>query len=202
MSIYQPNPTQPPASQRMEKMMVAMIVLVVVLIVVGIVASKWNHIKNFGVVRQGVLYRSAQPSARQVAILVKRHGIKTIVNLRPTTEDADDGWYEAEREAARQFGIRLVNLPVRAGCIPTDDDVAEFLALCRDSDNHPILLHCEAGQARTGYLAAIWRMEFQGTDVEDAIREMQEYRFRPERYADHVDRLRDYARRLEQRRPR
>ena len=179
--------------------MIAMIVLVAAMIVVGVTASKWNHIKNFGVLHRGVLYRSAQPSAHQVAVLSARHGIKTIVNLRPTTEDADDGWYEAEREAARRLGIRLVNLPVRAGCIPTDDDVAEFLALCRDSENHPILLHCEAGQARTGYLAAIWRMEFDGTDVDDAIREMQEYRFRPERYADHVDRLRDYARRFKER---
>ncbi len=179
--------------------MTAMIVAVAALIVIGIIASKWNHIKNFGAVRRGVLYRSAQPSAHQVAVLSARHGIRTIINLRPTTEDADEGWYEQEREAARQFGIRLVNLPVRAGCIPTDQDVAEFLALCRDNENHPILLHCEAGQARTGYLAAIWRMEFDGMDVEDAIREMQEYRFRPERYADHVDRLRAYARRLERR---
>jgi len=199
MNMCQPNPTPPPAARRMEAIMTAMIVLVAAMIVVGVTASKWNHIKNFGVLRRGVLYRSAQPSAHQVAVLSARHGIKTIVNLRPTTEDADDGWYEAEREAARRLGIRLVNLPVRAGCIPTDDDVAEFLALCRDSENHPILLHCEAGQARTGYLAAIWRMEFDGTDVDDAIREMQEYRFRPERYADHVDRLRDYARRFKER---
>ena len=49
--------------------MIAMIVLVVALIVVGIAASKWNHIKNFGVIRRGVLYRSAQPSAHQVAVL-------------------------------------------------------------------------------------------------------------------------------------
>jgi uncharacterized protein (TIGR01244 family) len=183
----------------MEAVVTAMIAVVAVLIVVGIAASKYNHIKNFGAVRRGVLYRSAQPSAHQVAVLSARHGIKTIINLRPTTEDADDGWYEAEREAARRLGIRLVNLPVRAGCIPTDTDVAEFLAICRDGENHPILLHCEAGQARTGYLAAIWRMEFDGTDVEDAIREMQHYRFRPERYAEHLDRLRDYARRLERR---
>ncbi|HUW81756.1 MAG TPA: dual specificity protein phosphatase family protein [Phycisphaerae bacterium] len=179
--------------------MTAMIITVVAMIGVGLIASKWNHIKNFGVLRRAVLYRSAQPSAHQVAVLSGRYGIKTIVNLRPTSEDADQGWYESERQAAQRFGIRMVDLPVRAGCIPTDQDVTRFLALCRDSENHPILLHCEAGQARTGYLAAIWRMEFDGMDVEDAIGEMQQYRFRPGRYAKHLDRLRAYARHLERR---
>jgi len=179
--------------------MVAMIVTVVALIGAGLIASQWNHIKNFGVLRRDVLYRSAQPSAHQVAVLTERYGIKTIVNLRPASEDPEQGWYDSEHEAARRYEIRVVDLPVCAGCIPTDDDVARFLLLCRDSQNHPILLHCEAGQARTGYLAAIWRMEFDGMDAEDAIREMEEYRFRPERYAKHLDRLRAYARRLEQR---
>ena len=197
--MYQPNPLPPPAARHIRSFMIAMIVTVVALIGVGLIASKWNHIKNFGVVRRAVLYRSAQPSAHQVKVLSGRYGVKTIVNLRRTTEDADQGWYEAERQAAKRLGIRMVDLPVRAGCIPTDQDVAEFLALCRDSTNHPILLHCEAGQARTGYLAAIWRMEFEGMAVEDAIGEMQQYRFRPERYAKQLDRLRAYARRLERR---
>lgn len=169
----------------------AMVAIVVVLITVGLAASKWYHVGNFGVVSRGVLYRSAQPSRRGVALLAQRRGIKTIVNLRPPTEKAEVGWYQAERDAARRHGIVVIDLPVKAGVIPTDQDVRAFLDICRDSDNYPILVHCEAGAVRTGFLVGVFRMQLDGWTFEQTMREMLHHRFRPH-YTKHVNRLRGY----------
>jgi len=173
------------------KLTSAMVAVVVVLITVGLAASKWYHVRNFGVVRRGLLYRSAQPSRRGVAVLAKRHGIKTIVNLRPPTEKAEVGWYQAESDAARRHGIVLIDLPVRAGVIPSDRDVRAFLDICRDPDNYPILVHCEAGAVRTGFLVGVFRMQLDGWTFEQTMREMLHHRFRA-RYTKHVNRLRGY----------
>ena len=175
-----------------KRLTVAMVATVIGLVVVGSAATKWYHVRNFGVVRRGVLYRSAQPSPRSLTEVLERYGIKTIVNLRPPSEDAGSGWYEGEKSWAESHGVRLIDLPVHAGGIPSKEQVTLFLELCRDASKQPILMHCEAGKGRTGYLAAIYRMEFDGWPAERAIQEMAQYRFGPERHDKELERLRRY----------
>jgi tyrosine-protein phosphatase SIW14 len=179
---------------RAKRLTVAMVATVVGLVVVGAAATTWYHVRNFGVVRQGVLYRSAQPYPRGLTELLERDGIKTIVNLRQSSEEPGTGWYEAEKSWAEHHGVRMIDLPIHSGGIPTNKQVAYFLALCRDPNTHPILLHCQAGKDRTGYLAAIYRMEFDGWPAERAIQEMQQYRFNPDpaRHGNELEGLRRY----------
>jgi protein tyrosine/serine phosphatase len=42
-----------------------------------------------------------------------------------------------------------------------------------DPNNYPMLIHCKAGLHRTGLLAALYRVEYQGWTVNDAYREMK-----------------------------
>ena len=46
-----------------------------------------------------------------------------------------------------------------------------------DPANHPVLLHCRAGLHRTGVLAAVYRMEYQGWTPAQAIDELKAYGF-------------------------
>src|SRR5207247_11382593 len=46
-------------------------------------AALWNvQLKRFAVVREGILYRSAQPSERGFSVLINRYGARTIACLR------------------------------------------------------------------------------------------------------------------------
>jgi tyrosine-protein phosphatase SIW14 len=61
-----------------------------------------------------------------------------------------------------------------------------------DPANHPVLVHCTAGRDRTGAMCAVFRMEFDRWRPDDALAEMREFGFDPEKdaaaraYADYV----------------
>ena len=52
-------------------------------------------------------------------------------------------------------------------------NIDDFLKLCDDPANYPILIHCMAGLHRTGALTAVYRMEYEGWSVADAMRELR-----------------------------
>jgi protein tyrosine phosphatase len=55
--------------------------------------------------------------------------------------------------------------------------VDEFLKIMDDPTNHPVLIHCRAGLHRTGILAALYRMEYEGWPLDWALKELQENGF-------------------------
>jgi protein-tyrosine phosphatase len=46
-----------------------------------------------------------------------------------------------------------------------------------DENSYPVLIHCKAGLHRTGVMAAIYRMEFNGWSRQDAMRELRAHGF-------------------------
>ena len=60
---------------------------------------------NFHTVVEGQLYRSAQPDRGQLMSYVRRHGIRTVVNLRGAQPGVD--WYDEERSAAGRRASKL-----------------------------------------------------------------------------------------------
>jgi tyrosine-protein phosphatase SIW14 len=46
-----------------------------------------------------------------------------------------------------------------------------------DPTNYPVLIHCRAGLHRTGVLAAVYRMEYDGIGSEEAIQELKAHGF-------------------------
>jgi protein-tyrosine phosphatase len=51
--------------------------------------------------------------------------------------------------------------------------VEQFLAIMDDSRNYPVLIHCRAGLHRTGVMVALYRMEYEGWTLDEAIRELK-----------------------------
>jgi uncharacterized protein (TIGR01244 family) len=109
-------------------------------------------IGNFHEVLPGELYRSAQPSGKDITSYAETYGIKTIINLRDEKREA---WYEAESDAAKANGIRLVDFPLSSKEKLTQDD-AELLVQIMKNAEKPILIHCEHGANRTGLVSAIY----------------------------------------------
>jgi uncharacterized protein (TIGR01244 family) len=135
--------------------------------------SPYDGLRHFGVVEEGVLYRSGQPAPADLVGLIERCGLKTVVCLRGT-RDADDrdAWEATEREVCRSKGVEFVFLPMNHKNPPTAEQVQQFLDVTRDPARRPVLVHCRIGQQRTLLFCALYRVHVQRTDADAALREM------------------------------
>ena len=105
------------------------------------------------------VYRSKQPDEEEMSAL-EGMGMRSILNLREYHSDADD---------AEGTHLQLYHVPVSAGDID-DDFVLKALQVIADAEK-PILIHCWHGSDRTGVVAAMYRIVFQGWSRERAIDE-------------------------------
>lgn len=108
---------------------------------------------NFHVVLPGELYRSAQPSARDLESMTLQYGIKTVVNLRGASTGSK--WYDSETATARRLNLTHVDFEMRAGRELLRDQAQQLIRILRDSPK-PILIHCKAGADRSGLASALY----------------------------------------------
>jgi protein tyrosine phosphatase (PTP) superfamily phosphohydrolase (DUF442 family) len=146
--------------------------------------AQYAHAKRLREVTPGKFYRSGQMTAAGFREAVERFKIKTVINLQHENPDPlmPERWLGKpvirESEVCEQMKVRYVLLT--PDILPEPNDltkeppaVAEFVHILDDETAYPILLHCKAGLHRTGRLTAIYRMEKEGWDVGDALREMR-----------------------------
>jgi len=118
-------------------------------------------------VMPGRVYRSAQPSPRDIARLARR-GIRTIVNLRG---DRDCGSYRLERAACERHGITLVDFTTRSRQAPSREFFHEAKELF-ESIEYPMLMHCKSGADRVGLMGVLYLVLAEGKPVEKALRQL------------------------------
>ncbi|MBM3461041.1 MAG: hypothetical protein FJX76_02970 [Armatimonadetes bacterium] len=89
-------------------------------------------------------------------------GIRGIVSAIPLWEDV--------RDAIKTAGIHHLELPIEDFGVPTDEQVAAYLAFVDEhlARQEPVLVHCAYGVGRTGTLAALWLVHT-GMDAQDAL---------------------------------
>lgn len=112
------------------------------------------------------LWRGAQPTAEGFRQLEKM-GLRTVVSFR---HDHDD------LELLKGTRLKYLRIPSRA-YHPEEADIVTFLKVMEEPANWPVYIHCAQGRDRTGYNAAAYRMVYQGWSPDDAIREMNTFRF-------------------------
>ena len=154
--------------------------LLIVLLVggpIGYASYRNAQLRNFRVVREGVLYRSGQLKLSGLERVVNDHRIKTVITLRdgntpgePPPDGKEEAWCNAQE-------INYFRIPPRKwwapdGPAPVEQGVREFLAIMANPDNYPVLVHCFAGIHRTGAYCAIYRMEHDHWTNAQAIAEM------------------------------
>lgn len=134
---------------------------------------KAKGLPNLGRVNDN-LYRGGQPEARHKAFEQLRElGIDIVVNLR---DDQDDT--EEERRLVEALGMQFVSIPWSGHKDPDNAQVAEFLRLVRENPDKQIFVHCRRGAERTGVMLAAYRMSVEGWTPEQALAEMEEFKFR------------------------
>ncbi len=144
--------------------------------------------KRLREVEPGKFYRSGQMTAAGLADTIARLKIRTIVNVQNEFPDPDlrrgflDWHTESERELCERLGVHYVWIaPDLISRRKVADEhpqaIDEFLALMDDPANYPVLLHCKAGLNRTGCLAAVYRLEYQGWTKAEAMDELKDLGF-------------------------
>lgn len=152
----------------------------VVLVLAGLAAPivlgvrQCNDLRHFHVVRQGVLYRSAQLTESGLRQVVRDLGVRTIVNLRDGVQTND----QREEAFCRANGVRFVRIKPLSwngvqGSAPVEAGLRTFLRVMSDPANHPVLIHCYRGVHRTGGYVAVYRMEMEGWKKDEALTEMR-----------------------------
>ena len=140
-----------------------------------------GYLANGGVVKQGMLYRSAKLDGitSEGQCFLDSLALKTIVDFR------DDDEVVSSPTVYERRGLSKIRLPISSGDIKTfvpyimsgkfkesdaqalmcstyrsfvtghSSQYAQFLNILTDESNYPILFHCTAGKDRTGYAAAL-----------------------------------------------
>jgi protein tyrosine/serine phosphatase len=126
---------------------------------------------NLGCINEK-FYRGGQPEKDGFQQL-QQLGVDIVVNLREGHEG-----HKEEKAALESLGIRYVAIPWAGLDYPKNKDVATFLRLLRDNPDKRIFVHCRRGAERTGVMVAAYRMAFQGWTPEQALEEMEQFKFR------------------------
>jgi protein tyrosine phosphatase (PTP) superfamily phosphohydrolase (DUF442 family) len=154
--------------------------LATLLLVAPFVYYRWgySHAKRLRVVTPGQVYRSGQLTAAGLEEALRRYHIRTVINLRDESPDPHLAPGVPESEVCRRVNARYVfiapDLIEREELAESRPKaIAEYLAILDDPANYPVLLHCRAGLHRTGVLTALYRMEYQGWSVEEAVHELR-----------------------------
>jgi protein tyrosine phosphatase (PTP) superfamily phosphohydrolase (DUF442 family) len=108
------------------------------------------------------IYRSSQPSAKELQQTYEQLGIRSVLSLRE---------YHHDKDEAVGLPLQLYRVKMNAGHV---DSVAvkQALTIIKTAPK-PILIHCWHGADRTGLVIAAWRIAEQHWSVDDAIDELK-----------------------------
>ena len=107
------------------------------------------------------IYRSAQPSNKELRMLCEQLGVKSVLTLRNWHDDKDEG---------KDLPLTLYRVNMEADEVDPVK-VAQALKIIAEAPK-PMLIHCWHGADRTGLMIAAYRITTQGWDPAQATDEL------------------------------
>ncbi len=153
---------------RMRKLHVFVLVLIAA-VSLPVYLGLLQILGNFHTVAAGKLYRSAQPSAQDLAGYAQTLGIKSVINLRGPRPG--EPWYDDEVRVSKELGLYHADAGISATQELSTAQIEELEKALRDAPA-PLLLHCKSGADRTGLAAALYVLDIQHRPVETAARQL------------------------------
>lgn len=99
-------------------------------------------------------FRSSQPTMWQLRRMVRKHGIKTIVNLKGANPDS--AYYLFEREQCEKLGIHLIDVSIASRSVPSVERIRRAKEVFETAE-YPIWIHCKAGADRAGIYSTLYQ---------------------------------------------
>ena len=118
---------------------------------------------NFHKVDNGV-YRSAQMTPWRLKKIIKKYGIKTIINLRAK----DNYLYRVEEQICKEYGVEYINIALYSRSVNSINELKRLKDALLNSKK-PILMHCKAGADRTGFAATLYHI-LNGMPPKEAVK--------------------------------
>jgi protein tyrosine/serine phosphatase len=128
-----------------------------------------RYLGNVHIVDEGKLYRSARLERDQLEQVVRRFGIKSILNVRG--EASGESWYENEITLSKSLHLTYFDYGLSAGDPVTIDQIDEIVKILRDAPK-PILIHCEGGADRSALVSALFLAEIEKGPVDEAVSQL------------------------------
>lgn len=114
------------------------------------------------------VFRSPQPTPRQLREYAEELGVRSVLNLRGP--NPGEQWYDEERQVVRELGLAYSEYRFETTDWPPQYEVRRLVSDVRRLPR-PALLHCESGMDRSGWAAAIARL-MEGAPLAEAVGEL------------------------------
>jgi protein tyrosine phosphatase (PTP) superfamily phosphohydrolase (DUF442 family) len=128
-----------------------------------------RYLGNVHVVDEGKLYRSARLERDQLEQVIRRFGIKSILNVRG--EASGESWYENEISLSKSLHLTHFDYGLSASDPVTIEQINEIVHFLRDAPK-PILVHCEGGADRSGLVSALFLAEIEKRPADEAVSQL------------------------------
>ncbi len=115
----------------------------------GVFRLVWS---NFAAVAPGRLYRCNHPTPGRLAAFTKRHGLKTLINLRGRANNGSDA---LSREMAARLGLEFVDMSLESRGAPQRERILRLHDIYQGM-RLPGLIHCKSGADRAGLAAGLF----------------------------------------------
>lgn len=131
---------------------------------------KFNY--NFGTITEDRVYKSGAMDPERITETIKEHGIKTVIDLR---NENSKRFTPAEEKAVLDqiSGVNYINIKSRQ--VPSEETLSDFYKILDDESNYPVLIHCYHGLGRTMIYSALYRIEYENMDNEEAREKTRPY---------------------------
>jgi DSP-PTPase phosphatase fused to NAD+ Kinase len=135
--------------------------------------------RNFGVVTEGAIYRSARLSPSMLTEVVERHGIRTLVDLGAY---ADPERGHRVDEVLHAHGAERVAIRMHGDGRGNPNGYLEALRVMADPARRPVLIQCAAGAQRTSALVLLYRRVVEGVPIQETYPESFDFGHEPDEW--------------------
>jgi protein tyrosine/serine phosphatase len=132
-----------------------------------------NINNNFETITEGKVYKSGVIPPDELESYVKKYKIKSIVDLRfPGTGDDVNNPENTSELIAEKNAVAKINglnyFNNGSDQVPTKDNLKVFYKIMDNPANYPVLIHCYHGVGRAELYSAVYRIEYENTDKDEA----------------------------------
>lgn len=132
---------------------------------------KMNH--NFETITEGKVFKSGVIPPDEIADYVAKYKIKSIIDLRypGTGDDVNNPEIPSELKAEKEAVAKIKGLNhfnIGSDQVPQQHNLDAFFKVMDNPANYPVLIHCFHGVGRAEMYSAIYRIEYENWDKDEA----------------------------------